>query len=842
MNNLSIPVERSATYAAETLDALGQAKGTLFVQDGVIQESKHPLGRAFLGLFSSTIRAENRAALEAVGKSMRQVYGFGLKPRDSISGEELSSLTSTAKARNLESMDRFMTEMSHDFGDRAAPVLDELRRSDVYASGLGPKEMMREAHERLTLGAAGERFRGADVGADEIFQTMNSMPRFKELLESTFGVTDTAAPGEPKPLLSIEAHTRQVMDLYEQQKGHYDLQGLEASLREQPGFENFNADRFMKMALLFHDIGKGQAVHTGREQHEVTTPILRDTMTKLGFSEQEVRLAANLVDNDLLGEWQTGKSHDVAETRSRLRALAQDSGIPLKAYLNMQKLFYISDAGSYPDIRKNFMHADKADNADNADNAGKADNAGNGMLHFNVNNTDELIASFGEQFDRELSKSVSERLLAPGALLEGRVHPLELFAPDMTEGKSWNVYDLSRAVLAGEAGLRGEINKYAEPLKTTAQARLDEAVEMAKTALTMDADRWRPEHTQGVIAARLEIRDAGITADLPRQLFAVALPAMGRNPAMTSGAAMNVGSLAQFDDLRGPDSTSARFYSLVDAKGGNSRMLQCVNQLQVASSWCGTSLAVKGYLEQARSVSEDRYFHPGQNTQLAGTSARDSAAACYTRFSQAPASYWDGVHGQMFRADQVETGAVNRSVDAANAARIAPSADPEASARSFDTSMRYQIAMQMEMLSTMDFPGNNPQNGSVTIYRTEQAAVMRMYGLDMPVGESSPPPIDSDSRVGTTLQMRRSTYDSGSLYSPVAATGGNYTTTQEVPYHRIFGSFLLGATETSTQSCLHTNVFHEVLFMTDGIPSTYTGDAQALHYRFGQSYTTPPPA
>jgi hypothetical protein len=811
-SNLSLPV-RGATQTAATLNDLQHAKGTLFVRDGVIRESKHPVGRAFLGLFSSRIRTENHAAHEVVRQAVRQTYGFEMGDRASISGAKLSRLTGGVKEQNRAFMTRFLAKMTHDFGESRVASVQAALGSSAFASGLRPREMMREVHERLALGQAGERFRGDDVSTDEIFQTMNSMPRFKELLASTFGVADP--PNQPN--LTIEAHTRRVMGQYEQQKAHYDLQGVEASLRGQPGFENFNADRFMKMVLLFHDIGKGEATQTGREQHEVTLPILRDAMMKLGFSEQEVRLAANLVDNDLLGEWQSGKRHDVTETRSRLRALAQDSGVPLKAFLTMQKLFYISDASSYPTLRAAFMRED-----------------GNHKLHFRENKTDELIDAFGDQFDKELPTLVIDRLLAPNALIGGDIHPLELFAPDTTTGKAWNVYDLSRAVLAGEAGLRTHIESLGEPLKTTAQTRLNEAVEMAKMAVAMDADRWTPEHTQGVIVARLEIRNAGITANLPTRLDA------------TSGAQMNFGAIDQLASLRGPGSPTAQFYHLVDAKGGNSHMLQCISQQQVTSSWCGTSLAVKGYLEQARSVSETRYFHPGQGVDLVGTVSRDSATACYARFSQAPGSYWDGVHGQLFASPdgQVEQRELLGTVDAANIARIDPEGNAEANARSFDTSIRYQIAMQMEMLPNMDFPGNNPANGTVTVYRAESAAVMRMYGLDIPAGQNEPPALASDSQVGTTLQIRRSTYDSGSLYSPVVATGGTYTTTQEVPYHRIFGSFLLGANETSTQSCLYTDLMHEVIFMTEGIPSTYRGGTMDVYNQFQNDYLPPaaPPA
>ncbi|MDR2050644.1 MAG: hypothetical protein LBQ63_02595 [Deltaproteobacteria bacterium] len=810
--SLSIPVQESNTRAADTLQTLAAAKGTLYVQDGAIRESKHPLGRAFLGLFSSGIRAENRAAAEAVSKAMTQVYGFTLNLDflgGKIGGRTLAGLLPGVKEQNRASMDAFMERMSVKFGADASAAIEELRASSTYESGLAFRPLIRETNERLVLGREGPRFRNEDVSADDIFKAMNSMHRFRSLLSMTFGVGDMSAPGCPD--LTIERHTRQVMSLYEQQKGHYDLEGLQNSLRGRPGFENFNANNFMKMVLLFHDIGKGQAFATGREQHEVTTPILRDTMKRLGFSEQEVRLAANLVDNDLLGEWQAGKRHDVAETRSRLRALAQDSGVPLKDYLLMQKLFYISDAGSYPPLRASFMDADA-----------------NGRLHFTENKTDALISSFKEQFGA-MTAEVGERLLAPNALMGGKVHPLELFEPSMTEGQAWNVYDVSRAVLEREAELSAHIETLESPLKETARARLGEAVEMARTALTMDGDRWAPEHTRGVIRARLEIREAGITAALPRQFSA------------PNGADMYDGKFNELGTLRGgPDSITARFYALLDRKGGNSRMLQCMGQQQVTSSWCGTSLAVKGYLERARSVSEERYFRPSANADLVGEVSRDSAEACYARFAHAPAEYWEGLHGRLFAspAAEVSSDVVNQSTAASNAARID---NPTEDSSVFDTSIRYQLAMQMEMFQNVDFPGNNRADGTVTVYRTEFPNVVRMYGLGIEANSSSiPPSLADDPLIGTTLNMRRSTYDSGSLYAPIMGTGTAYTTTQEIPYHRIFNSFLLGATPESMQSCMFTNLFHEVLFMTDGIPSTYVGNGIALFRQFEREYQPPP--
>jgi hypothetical protein len=211
---------------------------------------------------------------------------------------------------------------------------------------------------------------------------------------------------------------------------------------------------------------------------------------------------------------------------------------------------------------------------------------------------------------------------------------------------------------------------------------------------------------------------------------------------------------------------------------------------------------------------------------------------CYERFSHAPASYWEDQHQTLFARGQVTLREVGQVTNASNTGQVPRAEDAEASAKAFDTSMRYQMAMQMEMLSTMDFPGNNRENGTVTIFRTEFPQVMRIYGLDVP--DQPAPPLDSDPLLGTPVHMRRSTYDSGSIYSPVTVTGSTHTTTQEVPYHRVMGSFLLGANSTSPQSCLYTDLMHEVIFMTEGLPSRYVGNGADIQLAFNSDYQPPP--
>lgn len=52
----------------DSLAALQNARGTLYVRDGQIMESAHPVGRAFLAVFSSKIRQENAQAMRVLSR------------------------------------------------------------------------------------------------------------------------------------------------------------------------------------------------------------------------------------------------------------------------------------------------------------------------------------------------------------------------------------------------------------------------------------------------------------------------------------------------------------------------------------------------------------------------------------------------------------------------------------------------------------------------------------------------------------------------------------------------------------------------------------------------------
>ncbi|HIU17704.1 MAG TPA: hypothetical protein IAB01_04535 [Candidatus Avidesulfovibrio excrementigallinarum] len=764
---------------------LSHRSGTLYLKNGAIKESKFSLGRAFLARFSAGIRAEQANAARVIQAALKQAYEVdfaGVGPK--LSGRDVARLSQRASAANLQRCNQAMQALTVKYGIFANAALNAMRQGPEYASGTVSQQALEGMARAAKLGKQlGLQMLGNDVRQVEegrapmtgaqLMSRLREFPNLAELLDKPNTVGG-----------SIGQHTQAVLDQMDDQKGFYNLSGVQAQLNGVPGFEHTNVEQFMKVVLAFHDIGKG--IGGTAEQHEHTLPILQKAMKAMGFNEQEVRLASNLVNNDLLGEWQTGKTHDLVETRSRLRTLAQDSGVPMNAYIAMQKLFYISDASSYPHIQSIFMQKDAA-----------------GKLHFKPtdgaqsSNLERLLGGLEEGIRADVGQRVQDALLSEGAPLEEGRYPLSLFKDDFA-GKAYNVYDLADAVLASKDEIRAKIMQMpdsAAEVRALKLARLDQAVEMATMAADMKADRWTAEHTRGVIEARLSIRAAGISDAIPTEL--------GIGKDMES---VFLGEFTSVDELRKPGGVSDRFFELVDRQGGSSRLLNAVGQIQVASSWSPTSMAVKGYLEKNRAVDADAHFYHAQHDQQQSQFER-KVSDQYEKFAHAPAAYWDGLAESLNASAQQRIDVLfngYRSTDRVTFDQKTPDTTL------FDKSIQYQMAMQMELLSHMAFPGNDQAHREVVLYRTDSPEVAVLNGFT------------ANDR---TRPMFRGSAESASILYPTMV-GGNFLTGQRVPYHRVINSFMLAGqhsgpnVQDTARGAIASNEFREVLFMSDGLQST----------------------
>jgi hypothetical protein len=189
--------------------------------------------------------------------------------------------------------------------------------------------------KQLEANFALDKIRNASKGKEEkIIEAIEAVyPKAKELYQmtTTYG-------------LVVRNHTKQVLEQFFSQKDFYDLSDS-PMVREKI--------TFFKILLAVHDIGKAEGPSKGRdplEEHAYTIPHVKNIFKLLNFADEEIEIAVNLVDNDVLGDL----ARDITsldEAKSKIKALAKKSGISPSLFFELQKLYWTSDATSYDTIR-----------------------------------------------------------------------------------------------------------------------------------------------------------------------------------------------------------------------------------------------------------------------------------------------------------------------------------------------------------------------------------------------------------------------------------------------------------------------------------------------------------
>ena len=118
--------------------------------------------------------------------------------------------------------------------------------------------------------------------------------------------------------------------------------------------------------------------------------------------------------------------------------------------------------------------------------------------------------------------------------------------------------------------------------------------------------------------------------------------------------------------------------------------------------------------------------------------------------------------------------------------------------------------------SKVDLPNNIKSKKAIRLIRTESNEVMDIY--------------NPGRETGTRPVMKRGMAESTSLVRHVVVEGG-HVTYQEVPYHRIFGTYLIekGEYNQNAKKMLYEPFFlsdteNEVIAMMDGLPHEYAGE------------------
>ncbi|MBF0362514.1 MAG: hypothetical protein HQK49_15960 [Oligoflexia bacterium] len=110
-----------------------------------------------------------------------------------------------------------------------------------------------------------------------------------------------------------------------------------------------NIAELMKQIMMFHDIGKPQAVTEKMKetlQHSYTVALLDPIFNQLGRNSAELALAKALINNDTLGDF-FQKKIKKNEAQKQIEDSANSCGMSANDFLNLQLIFYCSDAGVY---------------------------------------------------------------------------------------------------------------------------------------------------------------------------------------------------------------------------------------------------------------------------------------------------------------------------------------------------------------------------------------------------------------------------------------------------------------------------------------------------------------
>lgn len=121
-----------------------------------------------------------------------------------------------------------------------------------------------------------------------------------------------------------------------------------------------------------------------------------------------------------------------------------------------------------------------------------------------------------------------------------------------------------------------------------------------------------------------------------------------------------------------------------------------------------------------------------------------------------------------------------------------------------DNSMTILHVYNYELLDRVDMPQKNEKTRTIHLLRTEDDAVLRTYGVEK----------------GTPVAYKRGAVESTSIFQDVRVYGNNMVE-QDVPYHRVIGTYMMERADDAGQMFLGDSE-NEFVVMLEGIEGVYT--------------------
>ncbi len=182
-------------------------------------------------------------------------------------------------------------------------------------------------HYKLKVAEVHEVLDSVDFTPHDLIEIYKQSPYMKRLYDASAGVHEG---------YSLQQHTEMMMDQFEK----YFSSAWSSPLISKNNF---------RITLSLHDLGKPLAVQrTGRttEQHEYTIKFIPHILDTLGFGEKEAEIATAVIDQDFLGDYFKG-AKSAEEIARDIKNKASELGVSLQDLMELLRIYYTSDAGSY---------------------------------------------------------------------------------------------------------------------------------------------------------------------------------------------------------------------------------------------------------------------------------------------------------------------------------------------------------------------------------------------------------------------------------------------------------------------------------------------------------------
>ncbi|MBK3631228.1 hypothetical protein JHN59_41955, partial [Streptomyces sp. MBT49] len=313
------------------------------------------------------------------------------------------------------------------------------------------------------------------------------------------------------------------------------------------------------------------------------------------------------------------------------------------------------------------------------------------------------------------------------------------------------------------------------------------AEHLLKTNKLLEDDGWRPEYRSEFLRMQMRLRESGLLDDLPREL--VANPDWSRDQDMVDPEDTPWALVDPADrtgpvggSLRGPGGVSAAFHTWLNDNGGDSKWLAAWASDQAGGSINTESQRFKVMVSHFRPPkSPDGYHLAGLNSGL-----------------RHDTWLWQGRDLPVTRFDPQHL-------------------DDHAT---YIRSMVAQHAFTYEVLNRVRMPNVDAEQGIVQLIRLEKRDLLEEHNGGGPLSQ------------GQSVEMRRGPAESYSLLTPYKdptdesspGLGPFWVTSQKVPLHRVFGTYLQSRADTDPDhSLLLGEGENEFLALGEGAPITYHG-------------------